>query len=79
MKVKNSELIINATREKKYHGHRNEETNICGRVFGSKRGSNRRIGKNTQEELHNLYTSPTIIKPIKSWKMKGTGHVERTT
>jgi hypothetical protein len=27
------------------------------------------------EELHNVYLSPNIIKMIKSWKMKLAGHV----
>jgi hypothetical protein len=29
------------------------------------------------EELHNLYSSPSIIRIIKSRKMRWTGHVER--
>jgi hypothetical protein len=29
------------------------------------------------EELHNLYSSPSIIRMIKSMRMKLTGHVER--
>jgi hypothetical protein len=29
------------------------------------------------EELHNLYSSPTIIRIIKSRRMRGAGHVAR--
>jgi hypothetical protein len=29
------------------------------------------------EELHNLYSSPRIIRIIKSRRMKGAGHVAR--
>jgi hypothetical protein len=29
------------------------------------------------EELHNLYTSPSIIRMIKSRRMRGAGHVTR--
>jgi hypothetical protein len=29
------------------------------------------------EEVHNLYSSPSIIRMIKSMRMKLTGHVER--
>jgi hypothetical protein len=34
----------------------------------------RKLGK---EELHNLYSSPTIIRMIKSRRMRWAGHVER--
>jgi hypothetical protein len=29
------------------------------------------------EELHNSYSSPKIIRMIKSWRMKWTGRVEQ--
>jgi hypothetical protein len=29
------------------------------------------------EELHNLYSSPNIIRMIKSWRMRLAGHVAR--
>jgi hypothetical protein len=29
------------------------------------------------EELHNLYSSPNIIRMIKSWRMRWAGHVAR--
>jgi hypothetical protein len=48
------------------------------RIFGPKRdrvtGEWRKLHN---EELHNLYSSPSIIRIIKSWKMKWAGHVAR--
>jgi hypothetical protein len=33
-------------------------------------------GKNPHnEDLHGLYSSPNIIRIIKSWRMRSTGHV----
>jgi hypothetical protein len=32
---------------------------------------------NTSEELHNLYSSPDIIKKVKSRRIRWAGHVER--
>jgi hypothetical protein len=29
------------------------------------------------EELHNLYVSPNIIRMMKSWRMRWAGHVTR--
>jgi hypothetical protein len=34
--------------------------------------------KRHNEELHNLYSSPSIIKTIKSRRMRWTGHIART-
>jgi hypothetical protein len=48
------------------------------RVFGSKReevmGGWRKLHN---EELHNLYLSPSIIRTIKSTRMRWAGHVVR--
>jgi hypothetical protein len=44
--------------------------NVLRRIFGSKReevGDWRRLHN---EELHNLYTSPNVIRVIKSRRMK---------
>jgi hypothetical protein len=35
------------------------------------------LGKHHNEELHNLYSSPNIIRMIKSRRMKWAGHVTR--
>jgi hypothetical protein len=29
------------------------------------------------EELHNLYSSPSVIRMMKSWRMRWAGHVAR--
>jgi hypothetical protein len=52
------------------------ENRVLRRIFGPKReevaGGWRRLHN---EELHNLYTSPSVIRVIKSWRMRGVGHV----
>jgi hypothetical protein len=51
---------------------------VLRRLFGPKRGKvtgDRR--KLHNEELHNLYTSPNIIRMIKSRRMRWAGHVAR--
>jgi hypothetical protein len=49
-----------------------------GRIFGPKRdeetGGWRKLHN---EELHNLYSSPSIIRMIKSRRMRWAGHVAR--
>jgi hypothetical protein len=46
------------------------------RIFGSKRGEATRDWKKlSNEELHNLYSSPSIIRMIKSRRMRWAGHV----
>jgi hypothetical protein len=48
------------------------------RIFGQKRDEV--IGcwiKLHNEELHNLYSSPSIIRMMKSWRMRWAGHVAR--
>jgi hypothetical protein len=48
------------------------------RIFGPKRdeetGGWRKLHN---EELHNLYSSPSIIRMIKSKRMRWTGHIAR--
>jgi hypothetical protein len=43
------------------------------RIFGPKRGSGRRLERNN-EELHNLYSSPSIIRMIMSRRMRWSGY-----
>jgi hypothetical protein len=49
-----------------------------GRIFGPKRdevtGGWRKLHN---EELHSLYSSPSIIRMIKSWRMRWAGYVAR--
>jgi hypothetical protein len=51
---------------------------VLRRIFGPKRdevtGGWRKLNN---EELHNLYSSPSIIRIIKSRRMKWAGHVTR--
>jgi hypothetical protein len=54
------------------------EKRVLRRIFGSKRdeetGGWRKLHN---EELHNLYSSPSIIRTIKSRKMRWAGNVAR--
>jgi hypothetical protein len=51
---------------------------VLGRIFGPKRdevtGGWRKVHN---EELHNLYSSPSIIRMIKSIRMRWAGNVAR--
>jgi hypothetical protein len=48
------------------------------RIFGPKRDEvTRDCRKLHNEELHNLYSSPYIIRMIKSRRMRWAGHVPR--
>ena len=53
------------------------ENRILRRIFGSKRNENREWGRIQNEELHSLYHSPNIAKPIKTRRLKWAGHVPR--
>jgi hypothetical protein len=54
------------------------EHRVLRRIFGPKRdGVTGEWGKLHNEELHNLYSSPSIIRIIKSTKMRWAGHVAR--
>jgi hypothetical protein len=54
------------------------ENRVLRRIFGPKRdgvaGGWRKLNN---EELHNLYSSPSIIRIIKSMRMRWAGHVAR--
>jgi hypothetical protein len=58
------------------HRLRTFEHRVLRRIFGPKRcevtGGWRKL---YNEELHNLYSSPSIIKVIKSRRMRWAGHV----
>jgi hypothetical protein len=60
------------------HRLRALENRVLRRIFGPKRdevtGGWRKIHN---EKLHNLYSSPSIIRMIKSERMRWAGHVGR--
>jgi hypothetical protein len=54
------------------------ENRVLRRIFGPKRdGAKRGWRKLHNEELHNLYSSPSIFSIIKSRRMRWAGHVAR--
>jgi hypothetical protein len=54
------------------------ENRALRRIFGPKRGEvTRGWRKLHNEELHNLYSSPSIIRMIKSRRMRWAGHIGR--
>jgi hypothetical protein len=52
------------------------ENTVLRRIFGPKRdeivGGWRKL---YNEELHNVYSSPSLTRTIKSWRMRWAGHV----
>jgi hypothetical protein len=54
------------------------ENRVLRRIFGPKRGEVTGEGKKLHsEELHNLYSSPDIIRQVKSRRMRWAEHVAR--
>jgi hypothetical protein len=54
------------------------ENRVLRRIFGPKRDEvTGEWGKLHNEELQDLYSSPSIIRIIKSRRMRWTGHVAR--
>jgi hypothetical protein len=54
------------------------ENRVPRRIFGPKRDAmTREWRKLHNEELHNLYSSPDIIRQVKSRGMRWAGHVAR--
>jgi hypothetical protein len=52
------------------------ENRVLRKIFGPKRdGVTGGWRKLHNEELHNFYYSPSIIRIIMSWKMRWAGHV----
>ena len=50
---------------------------ILRRILGLKRDVNAEWRRYHNEELHNLYRSPNIVRTIKSIKLRGAGHLAR--
>jgi hypothetical protein len=54
------------------------ENRVSRRIFGSKRDEvTWEWRKLHNEELHDLYSSPTVVRVIKSIRMRWAGHVPR--
>jgi hypothetical protein len=54
------------------------ENRVLRRIFGPKRDEvTAECRKSHNEELHNLYSSPDIIRQVKSRRMRWAGHVAR--
>jgi hypothetical protein len=51
------------------------ENRVLRRIFGLKREEDGSWRKLYNDELHNLYSSPNIIRVIKSRRMRWVGHV----
>jgi hypothetical protein len=61
----------------KEHRLRVFESTVFRKIFGPKREEDGSWRKLHNDELHNLYSSPNIVKVIKSRRMRLAGHVVR--
>jgi transcription termination factor 2 len=50
---------------------------VLRRIFGSKRGEDGSWRKLHNDELHSLYSSPDIVRMVKSRSLRWAGHVAR--
>jgi hypothetical protein len=53
------------------------ENRVLRRIFGPKRKEDGSWRKLHNDELHDLYSSPNIVRVIKSRRMRWAGHVAR--
>jgi hypothetical protein len=53
------------------------ENRVLRRIFGHKREEDGSWRKLHNDELHSLYSSPNIVRVIKSRRMRWAGHVAR--
>jgi hypothetical protein len=53
------------------------ENRVLRRIFGPKREEDGSWRKLHSDELHSLYSSPNIVRVIKSRRMRWAGHVAR--
>jgi hypothetical protein len=51
------------------------ENRVLRRIFGPRREDDGALGKLHNDELKNLYSSPRIVRVIKSRRMRWAGHV----
>jgi hypothetical protein len=57
------------------HGPRVSENRVLRKIFARKREENGSWIKLHNDELHSLYSSPNIVRVIKSRRMRWAGHV----
>jgi hypothetical protein len=62
-------------RKREEHGLRVFEIRMLRNIFGPKREEDGSWGKLHNNELHNLYSSPNIVRVIKARRMRWAGHV----
>jgi hypothetical protein len=53
------------------------ENRVLRKIFGPKREEDGSWRKLHNDELHDLYSSPSIVRVIKSRRMRWAGHVAR--
>jgi hypothetical protein len=59
------------------HRLRDFENRVLRKIFGPKREEEESWRKLHNDELHSLYSSPNIVRVIKSRRMRWAGHVPR--
>jgi hypothetical protein len=59
------------------HRLRDSENRVLRRMFGTKREEDGSWRKLHNDELRSLYSSPNIVRVIKSRRMRWAGHVAR--
>jgi hypothetical protein len=60
---------------KEEHRLRVFENRVLRKIFGPKREEDGSCRKLDNDELHSLYSSPNIVRVIKSRRMRWAGHV----
>jgi hypothetical protein len=77
MRQKGVVLYISSLTLGEEHRLRVFENRVLRRILGPKREEDGSWRKLHNDELHNLYSSPTIVREIQSRRMRWAGHVVR--